>query len=86
MNENWCIFCLAIIKGLTVEQAWNAWEGIKTNWTYTEEDNEDMKKMRATKMSYKEIGEIYGISDGAVHKRVNGYYKKNRPTVMEAAC
>jgi DNA invertase Pin-like site-specific DNA recombinase len=70
---------------MTVEQAFNRWEGIKTNCTYTEEDNNDMRKMRASKMSYKEIGEVYGISAGAVHKRVNGYYKKNRSTAMVAA-
>ncbi len=85
MNENWYILCIAIIKSMTVEQAFDFWEGVRTRWTYSEEDNANMRKMRASKMSYKEIGEVYGISAGAVHKRIHGYYKKNRSTEMVAA-
>jgi len=69
---------------MTVEQAFNLWEGNKWNHVYTEDDLDDMTNMRQT-MTYKEIGEIYGISESAAHKRINRY-KKNRPTVMEAAC
>jgi len=83
LDENWYVLCLAIIKSMTVEQAFSIWEGVKWNHTYTSEDVEDMTKMRET-MTYKEIGEIYGISESATYKRINRY-KKNRPTAMVAA-
>ena len=82
MNENWCVFCIAILKGMTVEQAFGLWEDNKDNRdTYTAEDVKDMAEMRKT-MTYKAIGEMYGISDTAVFRRLKGY-KKDRSTAMK---
>jgi hypothetical protein len=85
MDENWCVLCIAVVMNLSVEQAFNKWQGInpKGQFTYTDQDVEDMVKMRET-MTYRQIGQIYGLSDGAVYRRIDRY-KKNRPVGAGAA-
>jgi len=83
VNENWYIFCIAIFKNITVEQAFNVWEGLNPkNNSIVAADVADMREMRKT-MTYKAIGEIYGITDGAVFRRLKDYKRKNRSTAME---
>lgn len=82
MNENWCVFCIAVLKNLSPEQAFRCYEDNKDNrGTYTAADVEDMKKLKQEGMTYKAIGEIYGISRHAIYNRL----KKDRPTAMETA-
>lgn len=73
MDENWGSFCLAILTNCTVEQAFARWEGINDyNNSITQDDVKDMMQMRKS-MTYRQIGEIYGISDSAVYKRLKRF-------------
>jgi transposase len=53
----------------------------------TDYDTIDMIKFREEGITYREIGEMYGISESATYKRMKYYkdYKKNRSTAMVAA-
>jgi len=80
MDENWCALCLAIIKSFTPEQSFevlNRKPGIKQkhNKSITKLDVEQMIRYRKTK-TYKEIGEMFGLKDTAVYKRIKDYKAK----------
>ncbi|MDF2881707.1 MAG: hypothetical protein K0R54_2264 [Clostridiaceae bacterium] len=73
MDENWCAFYIAIMTNSTVEQAFTRWKGVNDyNNSISQDDVRDMIEMKKT-MTYKQIGEIYGITDGAVNKRIKRF-------------
>ena len=72
MDENWCVFCLAILKNLPVEKAFYVWEEKDPRYWITPEDVEDMRKMKSY-MTNREIGQIYDIGEAATCRRIKGY-------------
>lgn len=48
----------------------------------TEEDTEDMIKMKEQGMYYRQIGEIYGLSDSGVSRRIKKYEKRISQTAI----
>lgn len=72
MNENWCILLIAILKNTSVEQSFYLFNNTKakTNKTITSEDIEDMITLSQQGISYRDIGDMYGISRYSVCKRI----------------
>ena len=85
MEENWYALCIAILKTVSVEQALKYFGTAKTKRTHnssiTQADLLDMIELKKT-MSYREIGEIYELTDSACHHRISRF-KKDRSTAME---
>jgi hypothetical protein len=83
MDECWCAFCLSIIEELLPEQAFVALETgdisdlRKRNILLTDKDTEDMIAMKK-EITFREIGEIYGISTHAVIIRTRRYLQKHK--------
>lgn len=86
MNDNWCALCISILKEVTPEMAFELLENpgtqegkpmrYKKNRTITNDDVADMVKLKETH-SYSEIGEMYGMSIGAVYSRIKYYKQKH---------
>lgn len=76
MNENWCAFAIAILRGATVEQSFEILDGKEQNihWI-TQEDELDMLKLRET-LQLKEVAEIYNISPSNVAHRFTRLRKR----------
>lgn len=83
MNEYWCAFALALISHdyLTPEKAFermNKGKPKKRAWCdaphreITDQDVADMVLMKKT-MTYKQIGDIYGMKADAVYTRIRRY-------------
>lgn len=70
MDENWYVFCIAIFNNLSVEQAFNVWEEKPNRKWITKDDVKDMTKLKY-EMTYKAIGEIYGLTESAAYRRIN---------------
>ncbi|CVK18501.1 hypothetical protein SPSPH_045730 [Sporomusa sphaeroides DSM 2875] len=80
-DVNWCAFALALISPkYTVERALDYVCGVTTQHNnrcdLTDSDTEDMIKLRKQKIPYSEIGEIYGMDQSAVHRRVKKYKER----------
>lgn len=82
MKENWYALCVAIMCNLTIEQAFDKLENYRGkksrnyNCLITEEDTADMTIMRET-MTYRQIGQIYGLSEAAVYRRIRRFKEEN---------
>lgn len=75
MIDNWYALLICILKPVTVEKAFDLFEGIfpkVNNTAVTQDDVEDMIKLKNEGLTYRELGEIYGMSKDAVHKRIKG--------------
>jgi DNA invertase Pin-like site-specific DNA recombinase len=73
LNESWCALFIAIYYNITPEQAFETfWKGKvnRINRSLTKDDELEMTRLKQQGMTYKEIGDIYGISDHAVYKRI----------------
>jgi len=87
MQDNWYALVIAILFNQPPETAFQILEDGTRNLHYsklTELDTLDMIKFREEGFTYKEIGEMYGISESAAHKRISYLKKKNRSTAMVA--
>lgn len=84
MDFNWYALALSIINNVLPEQAFSLLENGKTTKKYNTVNLEDMIKLRQQGMTYKAIGEIYGIKESAVCKRI-AYHKNNRPAATGTA-
>jgi DNA-directed RNA polymerase specialized sigma24 family protein len=90
MQDNWYALVIAILFKQPPETAFQILEEGERNMNYsklTELDTLDMIKFREEGITYREIGEMYGISESAAYKRIMYYkkHKKNRSTAMVAA-
>lgn len=90
MNDNWYALVIAILFKQPPEAAFQILEDGVKNKGYsplTELDTLDMIKFRGEGITYKEISEMYGITESAACKRIMYYkkHKKNRSTAMVAA-
>lgn len=73
MKENWYVFLICILKPVTVEKAFDLFEGISPkiiNTAVTPDDVEDMIRLKREGLTYRELGDMYGMSKDAVHKRI----------------
>lgn len=91
MEDNWCAFCVAILCNLTIEQAFDRIENFRGkksrnyNNLITEEDSHDMVKMRQSNMTYREIGQMYGLSDVAVYRRIKRFMEEKACLISQIA-
>ena len=88
MEDNWYALVVAILFNQPPETAFQILEDGTRNLHYsklTELDTLDMIKFREEGITYKKIGEMYGISESAAYKRISYLNKKNRSTAMVAA-
>lgn len=76
---NYLALLTCILSELTPEQALRRFFPYMKNINYPakraavkEQDTEEMIKLRET-MSYKQIGELFGISDATVYERIKKY-------------
>lgn len=79
MNENWCAFCISILKNITPEQSFLLFDNGKlsrNNRSISKDEVSRMKQLKK-KMTYAEIGLIYGISANAVFRRIQYANKKS---------
>lgn len=68
---------LSIFHNMTPEQAFRKLENKSYKYTgITDEDIKDMVKMRNEGMTYKAIGECYGLSESQTYRRIEDYRKK----------
>lgn len=75
-------FALSVYGGASVDDAIDCISGRRTKtgrprYTTDPEDVAAMVRLKAEGRTYKEIGEIYGISDQAVYKRIARAMGKN---------
>lgn len=75
--ENHYALIVAILKGCTPEQAF---ERLNTghNKTIKAKETEilEMIKLKSEGLTYKEIGEMYGLSDHATYRKIKRYNEK----------
>lgn len=76
MLENWYVLCVAILRNdVSIEQAFQIYkDGKRLRTVISKEDVEDMIELKKTCTNV-EIGYMYGITDGAVCKRIKEYKK-----------
>lgn len=69
---------ICVFSNMTPEQAFRKLENKPYKYTMlSDEDALDMVKMKENGMTYKSIGECYGISESAAYRRIERL-KKNR--------
>lgn len=79
MDENYAALFVSIYKGVPPESAFYMMRTGKQlyehsyHFIFTEQDSEDMAKLRESKITYKEIGEMYGLKEGAVFVRIKRF-------------
>lgn len=81
MDENWYAFCIAILKNVTPEKAFQLYRAGKSsrkNTSIKQEDVLNMIKLKSQGWTYKKIGELYNLSSQAVCKRIKYYQKKHQ--------
>jgi hypothetical protein len=78
MKENYYTFLICILRPVTVEESLRMMGGIfpiikskKKNL-----NNQDMVDLRNKGMTFKEIGEIFGITETAAYMRVKRFTKE----------
>ncbi len=74
MEYNWCALIISILKKCTPEQAFESLEKCSPikyhqNKTITKHDVMNMIKLKK-KLTYQQIGDLYGMSKDAVFKRI----------------
>ena len=80
-DVNYCALAMAVLnKKFTVERALDFMCGVMTKHNnrcdLTDADTEDMIKLREQKVPYSEIGEMYGMDQSAVHRKVKKYKER----------
>ncbi|WP_368489285.1 hypothetical protein [Clostridium sp. BJN0013] len=75
MKENWYALLIASQRPVGVEQAFRMMNGDsigrkKKYSKFTQDDIEYMKNLKSEGYTYKQIGEVYGISEHAVRLRI----------------
>lgn len=76
LRYNIAALAIAILKGISPEQAFAILEGKNIITVYNEEDIKDMVRLHDQGFSYRQIAEMYGLTKDAVQKRINRYKKK----------
>lgn len=74
LEENYLALAVSILANSPPEHAFNLLTN-KFRKDITEADVRDMVQLKA-KLTYQQIGEIYGMKKEAVHKRIRNYRAK----------
>ena len=84
LSYNITALCAAILRDdiATVEQAFNAIDDKQLRSVYNEQDTVDMAKMKARGLTYREIGEIYGLHKDCIYSKVKNYKEKISQTAI----
>jgi predicted DNA-binding protein (UPF0251 family) len=78
-SENFYALYLSISKNCIPEQAFTLLETGKMKRVLTDADTMDMMRLREEQgCTFRELSEMYGISDCAVLNRINSYKKKQQ--------
>lgn len=77
-DVNWCAFGLTVLnKKFTVERALDYMCGDEYDKRdLTDDDMADIMKLRNENVSYKELGEMYGMTESGIWRRVKQYERK----------
>lgn len=84
MKENYYALLICILRPVTIEQGFDMLDGKITkaqNKSIDSCDVEDMIRMKQQGMTHREIGEMYGLSEEAVYRRIKRYKEKRLITV-----
>jgi hypothetical protein len=76
LKENYYALLICILKPITIETSFQMLNGIfpKRNHTDVHKDDvKDMIRMRQQGITYREIGEVYGMSDEAIYRRIKRF-------------
>ena len=78
MNENYYALAVAIINGCTPEHAFEMLDTGHITKKYDKDQSEaaEMAAIKAQGLTYKQIGEIFGISDQAAYRRIRRYKER----------
>lgn len=87
MKENWYALCISILSNLEPDQAFELFYANKQRKqrqsnSLTDADTQEMIRLRETK-TYKEIGEIFGITDKVVYARIKRFKSKGGEVVID---
>lgn len=88
MNYNYYALTVSIIKGCTCEQAFELMEtghlrkGKIFNTDNLNGDIVEMIDLKASGFTYKQIGEMFSISDGAVYTRIRRATGRLKPSYL----
>lgn len=70
MEENYCALALAIIKDYTPEQAFEVLENGCISRVSQKNATQEMIRLKEAGLSYREIGDIFGIPRIAAYRRI----------------
>jgi hypothetical protein len=76
MKENYYALLICILKPVTIEKSFELINGKFTKVQNKSIDNTDVKdmiRMKQQGMTYQGIGEMYGLTDQAVYRRIKRY-------------
>jgi hypothetical protein len=79
VKENYYALLICIFRPVTPEQGFRLLNSRATkvqNKSICKNDIEDMIQMKQQKLTYDEIGKIYGLSRQAVYRRIKRYKEK----------
>lgn len=86
MNENWMAFYLAIMnENISVDKALRSMginvqcgisHGEHNKLNFSDEEIEEMIKLRQNKMTYKKIGKMIGVSGQAIYINIKKYTER----------
>lgn len=75
MSENYYALYISILKCLTPEQSFELLSTGRIKRECNPEDVEDMIKLKAEGMTYRELSEAYGISEDTAYHRISRWRK-----------
>lgn len=79
LRDNYIAFAMSILTGWNPDQCFYYLETLRrpsSSLIITEDDVLNMVRLRENGMMYKEIGELYGLSDQAVYYRIKRFKQR----------
>lgn len=73
---NYLALMYSIERGCPPERAFDVADGVQRAPVTIDVESEEILELRAQGLTYEEIGDIYGMHKGAVHKRVSRLLKR----------
>lgn len=76
LKDNYIALAMSILTGWTADQCFTYLDTMRRpiqNRNIAEKDIEHMVQLKQQGMTYRQIGEMFGLSSGAVFKRVKRY-------------
>jgi len=80
LKDNYIACVMCILTGWTPEQCFDYLEKLERpryNLNVTEDDVLNMVRLKQSGMTYREIGEIYGLSPDATYNRIRRFKKSS---------